>query len=94
MAPLSGDAAVWGDANPLLGQIVTAKVILSTDESSSEFRKRMKKFCRNKLPKYKIPHKIIIASEQLHSIRFKKMRAVGPNKPHLKTNQQRHDLTD
>jgi len=68
------DAAVWGETNPLLGQIVKAKVNLSNNESVSEFRKRMKGFCRDKLPKYKIPQKVIVASEQLHGDRFKKLR--------------------
>jgi acyl-CoA synthetase (AMP-forming)/AMP-acid ligase II len=70
------DAAVWGEKNPLMGQIVKAKVSLSTLESPVDFRKRMKLFCRDKLPKFKIPQKVIIASEQLHSERFKKMRRI------------------
>ena len=70
------DVAVWGENNPLLGQIVRAKVNLSTSETAAEFRKRMKVFCGDKLPRYKIPQKVIIASKQLHNERFKKIHRI------------------
>jgi len=68
------DVAVIGESNPITGQIVKAKVKLSTDESLSEFRKRMRVFCKNKLERFKIPQKVILAEESLHGERFKKMR--------------------
>jgi len=68
------DIAVTGESNPITGQIVKAKVKLSTDESLSEFRKRMRAFCKNKLERFKIPQKVILADNSLHGERFKKMR--------------------
>jgi acyl-coenzyme A synthetase/AMP-(fatty) acid ligase len=68
------EAAVTGEKNPITGQIVKARVKLTTDETLSEFRKRMRSFCRNKLASYKIPQKVVIASEDMHGQRFKKMR--------------------
>ncbi len=68
------DAVVAGEKHPLTGQIIFARVKLSTDESLAEFRTRMREFCRERLPKYKIPQKIEIVDSSMHGERFKKMR--------------------
>ena len=68
------DVAVSADSNPITGQIVKARVKLNTAESLSEFRKRMRLFCRDRLPSFKIPQKILLTHEDLHGERFKKMR--------------------
>jgi len=68
------DIAITGESNPLTGQIVKAKVKLNTEEKVSEFRKRMREFCKGKIEKYKIPQKVILAEDSLHGERFKKMR--------------------
>jgi acyl-CoA synthetase (AMP-forming)/AMP-acid ligase II len=69
------DVAVTSEPNPITGRIVKAHVKLSRDESISEFRKRMWEFCRGKLPRYKIPQKVVIVSQEMYGQRFKKMRA-------------------
>ncbi len=68
------DAIVSGEQNAIMGQIVKAKIKLMREESPAEFRKRLKDFCRDKLPAYKIPQKIIIAETGFHGARFKRMR--------------------
>jgi acyl-CoA synthetase (AMP-forming)/AMP-acid ligase II len=68
------DAAVVSAPNPITGQVVTARVKLTTGETVSEFRKRMHGFCRGKLDRYKIPQKIALVEEAMHGDRFKKMR--------------------
>jgi acyl-CoA synthetase (AMP-forming)/AMP-acid ligase II len=68
------DVAVIGEPNPLTGHIVKARVKLATGEAVGKFRKRMREFCRGKLPNYKIPQKIVLESKELHEDRFKKMR--------------------
>jgi acyl-coenzyme A synthetase/AMP-(fatty) acid ligase len=68
------DAVVSSEPNPITGQIVKAKMRLSTGESVGEYRKRMREFCRDKLPNYKIPQKVIIVSNEMHGERFKKLR--------------------
>lgn len=68
------DVAVSGEANPITGQMVKARVKLSTGESLKEFKKRMWAFCNERLPKYKIPQKVVLSEESLHGERFKKMR--------------------
>jgi len=70
------DVTVNSEANPIMGQIVKVRVKLNTDETVKEFRKRMRAFCRDKLTAYKIPQKLSIVSNDMHSQRFKKMRRV------------------
>lgn len=68
------DVAVCAEKNPITGQIVKAKVKLSTNESLPEFRKRMWSFCQETMPKFKIPQKVVLVNDWMHSERFKKMR--------------------
>jgi acyl-coenzyme A synthetase/AMP-(fatty) acid ligase len=68
------NVAVKGESNPITGQIVSARVKLLTNETVSEFRKRMYAHCREKLPRFKIPQKVSLVSEDIHGARFKKMR--------------------
>ncbi|MDZ5473306.1 fatty acid--CoA ligase family protein [Bacillus sp. 31A1R] len=68
------EVAVSSETNPITGQMIKASVKLSTNESLSEFRKRLYLFCRDKLPSYKIPQKLVIVTNWLHNDRFKKMR--------------------
>lgn len=68
------DVAVTAEKNPILGNIVVAKVVLSTNESLSEFRTRMRNALSTKCEPFKIPQKIVISTEELHGARFKKMR--------------------
>ncbi len=68
------EVVVNSEPNPLTGNIVVARVRLSTGENLSDFRKRMRAFCRDKLSRFMIPQKVIIADSQLHGERFKKMR--------------------
>ncbi|KIL35414.1 AMP-dependent synthetase [Cohnella kolymensis] len=68
------EVAVSSEPNPITGQMVKASVKLSTDESLSDFRKRMLQFCRDKMPAYKIPQKLVLVDDWMHNGRFKKMR--------------------
>ena len=68
------DASVRGEANPLTGQYVVATVQLGSSETLPEFRTRMRAFCKDRLARFKIPQKVILASNQLHGGRFKKDR--------------------
>jgi acyl-CoA synthetase (AMP-forming)/AMP-acid ligase II len=68
------DVSVSSEPNPIVGQIVKARIKLSTDESLSEFRKRMRAYCRDKLADFKIPQKVEIVAARMYGQRFKKMR--------------------
>jgi len=68
------EVTVFGETNPITGNIVCAKVTLSRDEDHKSFTKRLKSFCRQRLQNYKVPIKVFIANERQHSNRFKKVR--------------------
>jgi long-chain acyl-CoA synthetase len=68
------DVAVRGEPHPITGNIVYARVKLSTGEALPEFRKRMHEFCKDKLTRFKIPQKVELVAEAMHGERFKKMR--------------------
>jgi long-chain acyl-CoA synthetase len=74
MLPGVDSAVVRGEQNALTGQIVTAKVKLSTGESLPDFRRRMRSFLKDKIPFFKIPQKIVIAENDFYNARFKKIR--------------------
>ena len=68
------DVVVSGERNVLIGTLIKATVHLSTNETPSEFHERMWRFCIKQLPRYKIPQRVEISREPLHTERFKKRR--------------------
>jgi acyl-CoA synthetase (AMP-forming)/AMP-acid ligase II len=72
------DVAVSGEANPITGQIVKARVKINSGEPAGEFRKRIRDHCRARLASYKIPQRIEIVHNTMYSDRFKKMRREDP----------------
>jgi acyl-CoA synthetase (AMP-forming)/AMP-acid ligase II len=68
------DVTVSAERNPITGHIVQARVKLNTEETIGAFRKRMQAFCQDKLPRFKIPQKVVLVSAEMHGERFKKMR--------------------
>lgn len=67
------DAVVYGEKNPITGNIICVNVVLLQNENKSEFKSRLKKHCREKLQSYKIPTKINILESLNISERFKKV---------------------
>jgi long-chain acyl-CoA synthetase len=70
------EATVYGEKNPITGNIVCAQVRLTKNEPAKEFIVRLKQYCRKRLQNYKTPVKVVIANEQQYSDRFKKRRSV------------------
>lgn len=68
-------ATVYGEKNPITGNIVCARVTLLHDEDVKSFTTRLKKFCRQRLQAYKVPIKVFITTEPQFSARFKKIRS-------------------
>ena len=71
------DVTVYGEKNPITGNIVCARVTLKEPEEKKEFVARLKKFCIGKLQSYMIPVKISIAENEQHNERFKKIRNIN-----------------
>ncbi len=68
------DVTVRGEANPILGEIVVAKINLEKTEDINELKTRIRDFCKGKLEQYKIPVKVEVVHESQFSGRFKRMR--------------------
>jgi acyl-CoA synthetase (AMP-forming)/AMP-acid ligase II len=69
------DVVVYGEANPLLGQIVVAKVATVEPESAAELKQRIRRGCAHQLAAFKLPTKVVVADEGgLYSVRLKKKR--------------------
>jgi acyl-CoA synthetase (AMP-forming)/AMP-acid ligase II len=70
------DCIVYGEQNPITGQMVVAKILFSRDIKLLEAKKSVVSFCSGKLDKYKIPAKVILMTESEFSDRFKKKRFI------------------
>ncbi len=68
------DVAVLGEAHPLLGQIVVAKVILQSPEPVEDLKRRIRVACRAHLAAYKAPAKVVVTEDSFHTARQKKIR--------------------
>ncbi|MCC6437214.1 MAG: long-chain fatty acid--CoA ligase, partial [Acidimicrobiales bacterium] len=71
------DAAVHGEAHPLVGQIVVARLQLEGHEDLASLRRRVRAHCAGKLEPFKIPQKIELAAGSLHGQRWKKKRSAA-----------------
>lgn len=72
--PHVNDCIVYGENNPITGQMVVAKVLYDTDVKLSELKKLVVDFCKDKLTRYKIPARVVKMSEAEFTDRFKKKR--------------------
>ena len=68
------DVEVYGEKNPLSGNIVCARVKVDDPSNFNNFKENIKSHCRSKLERFKVPIKIKMVDQNLHSFRFKKMR--------------------
>jgi acyl-CoA synthetase (AMP-forming)/AMP-acid ligase II len=68
---------VWGEANPITGQVVAARVSLGKPEEQAALEKRIRVFCRGRLADYKVPMVVEIVEGDHHGQRFKKIRQGG-----------------
>ena len=68
------DAVVSGEPNAILGNIVKVKLRVKAGFDQNEFKIKVRFFCKEQLPAYKIPQKIEFVNHEFHGQRFKKMR--------------------
>ena len=66
------DVRVYGEKNPLTGNIVCADVCIKSELDKNELKKIIKKHCNEKLQRYKVPAKINFTDKIEISDRFKK----------------------
>jgi len=72
------DVTVYGEKNPIMGNIVAARVNLCEPEDITELKKRIRMYCKGKLAAYKIPVKVEVTGKDQFSARYKKMRGAVP----------------
>jgi long-chain acyl-CoA synthetase len=70
------EVTVYSQKNPIVGNIVCAKVTLKKYEDKKEFTSRFKKYCNIKMKSFMVPVKIEILENQQHNERFKKIRGI------------------
>ncbi len=70
------DVVVYGEENPILGEVVAARFVLENDEVLGNFKIRMHKEIKGILPPEQIPRIISISKATLYTNRFKKIRKV------------------
>jgi len=68
------ECAVSGEAHPLMGNVVVAKVRLSVAMDEAEAKRRVRAHCKGKLARHAIPVKVRVTSESLTSERGKRLR--------------------
>jgi acyl-CoA synthetase (AMP-forming)/AMP-acid ligase II len=68
------DAHVFGEKNPLVGNVVAAEISVDPENNNKDFIKNLRTFCVNNLEKFKIPVKFILVEHDLYSVRLKKRR--------------------
>ena len=68
--PHVSDVIVYGERNPITGQMVVAKVLYNGDIKLSELKKRVVAFCADKLARYKIPARVVRITEAEFTERF------------------------
>ena len=68
------EVTVWGEASPVTGQVVAARVTLVRAEDLSSLERRIHVFFRGRLDPYKIPAIVEIVDGAHHGERFKKVR--------------------
>jgi acyl-coenzyme A synthetase/AMP-(fatty) acid ligase len=68
------EVTVFGQKNPIMGNIVCATVRLVSEEDPKIASQRIKKICREKLASFKVPVKIEIVEQSGFNHRFKKIR--------------------
>jgi long-chain acyl-CoA synthetase len=69
------EVTVHGEKNPLLGNIVCAKVRLVEPQDPQQFSDALKRFCQGRLERFKVPVKVTVLDQEQFGDRFKKARA-------------------
>jgi len=68
------EATVYGEKNPIIGNIVCVKVEIKNKQEEKIFTSKLKRHCKENLQGYKVPVKVAIVQNISHSERFKKTR--------------------
>lgn len=68
------EAVVSGEPHPLMGQVVTARIALSVPLDAKEAAKIVRAHCRSRLPSFKVPLRVDVATDGFATERQKAQR--------------------
>jgi len=68
------EVTVYGEKNPIVGNIVCVRITLKEEEDRKELVTRMKQFCKGRMPSYMVPVKIKVMENDQFNERYKKIR--------------------
>ncbi len=71
------EVVVRGERNPLVGQIVCARVTAAEGVDRAELVRAVKRHCAARLEPYKVPVKVEVTDAAQHNVRYKKKRSPG-----------------
>jgi long-chain acyl-CoA synthetase len=74
--PLVRAATVFGRPNPVLGNVVCARVQVPPGTDIAGVRTEIKRHCRARLARHQVPMQIEFVTDDLYSDRFKKIRSL------------------
>ena len=75
-------ATVYGVSHPIMGQVPNARISLKKDENKEDLVERLRKYCNERLAKYKVPVRYyVVPIEDDSNMRFKKVRNIGRENP-------------
>jgi acyl-CoA synthetase (AMP-forming)/AMP-acid ligase II len=69
------DCTVFGSESPITGQVVAARVAVTKDADTALLKREIRRFCGERLQRYKVPVKIEFVETSLFNERFKKKRS-------------------
>jgi len=72
--PLVEDAVVYGRRHPITGKIVCADIQLRDQHDETEVRRVIKRFCAERLERFKVPMQVQFVDGGLQSDRLKRLR--------------------
>ncbi len=68
------EATVFGQANPVMGNVVAARLVLHDAEPLADLRRRVRDYCAARLARWKVPLKVELAEHAAVDERYKKLR--------------------
>lgn len=75
------DAVVFGEPNPLTGQVVVAEVVLADDRSTRDATRQLRGHVAGRLERFKVPARFRFVDATATSARFKKLRPTAAEGP-------------
>ena len=71
------DVSVYGTPNPIMGHVVAARINLFEDEPVEAVKKRIRRYCKDRLETFKIPASVEVTEEKLEMLHTEYGKVIG-----------------